>query len=172
MKVAIASKNPIKAAAAKEAFQAFFPDEQFKFIIIEAASEVSDQPLYESETIKGAQNRAEFALAATGADFGVGIEGGQSKINGHWYTGNIAAVATRNNQTGIGFGHRVATPNPIQQQIKTGKNLNDAVGQTHGVKDAGKKEGLIGILSHGLITRGSSSRDAVILALASISRNA
>lgn len=51
-----------------------------------AESGVSDQPMTSQETLKGAENRASFAIKnAPKADFGVGIEVGYDKVNANQY---------------------------------------------------------------------------------------
>ena len=63
-KVIIASKNPVKINATKQAFESVFPTEQFEFIGIRVPSFVSDQPMSDEETLEGAINRAENAKLA------------------------------------------------------------------------------------------------------------
>ena len=55
-KVLIASKNPVKINATKKAFEDVFTD-HFEFEGVSADSLVSDQPMSNDETLKGATNR-------------------------------------------------------------------------------------------------------------------
>ena len=55
-KVIIASKNPVKINATKKAFEEVFND-HFEFEGVSADSLVSDQPMSNEETLKGATNR-------------------------------------------------------------------------------------------------------------------
>ena len=52
-KVIIASKNPVKINATKKAFEEVFND-HFEFEGVSADSSVSDQPMSNKETLKGA----------------------------------------------------------------------------------------------------------------------
>lgn len=166
MKVAIGSTNPVKLQAAKEAFGLLFPDETIEYIQVECTSNVSEQPLSDQESLSGALNRAQEAIKGTTADYGVGLEGGLSQVDGRWFTGTAAAVVDSHGVIGLGFGPRVLTPPKTLHHIDAGNNLSEALAKSHGVQEAGKKQGLFGIVTHGLITRASSSRDAVITAAA------
>ena len=165
IKVAIGSKNPVKLQATEDAFRAMFADETFEFIEVDVNSGVSDQPMNDSETLQGARNRAHAAIKLTKADYGVGIEGGQSQLDDRWFTNNAAAVVSSEGQEGVSFGPRIMTPKESLEHVLKGKDLSKAIASSHGVKDIGKKEGLIGMLTKGRITRASASRDAVILGL-------
>ena len=55
-KVLIASENPVKINATKKAFEEVFTD-RFEFKGVSADSLVSDQPMSNDETLKGAINR-------------------------------------------------------------------------------------------------------------------
>ena len=72
--VSVGSTNPTKVGAARRIFAELFPD--LEVIGISVPSGVPDQPVGEEATIQGALNRAKAALAATGAEWGVGLEGG------------------------------------------------------------------------------------------------
>lgn len=58
--------------------------------------------------------------------------------------------------------------NNIMQHVHADKNLSHATQLEHGIRDIGKKEGVLGMFSKGLITRSSASKDAVIAALSSL----
>ena len=78
--VIIASKNPVKINAVKIAFDQMFPSDVFEFNGLEVSSDVSDQPLSDSETLQGAINRSNNAKSKNSdADYWVGIEGGVDK---------------------------------------------------------------------------------------------
>jgi len=60
-KIIIASKNPVKINATLSGFQRMFPNEQFEIESVSVSSDVSDQPKSDSETFRGACNRANNA---------------------------------------------------------------------------------------------------------------
>lgn len=168
MQVAIGTKNPSKLAAAEQAFKTFFPDAEIEFIPVEVESGISDQPMSDEETLRGALTRAKRALEGAKADYGVGIEGGLQQLGDYWFTGNIAAVMHSSGIMAAGTGARVALPKAIVPLVLNGTELNDAVHQLTNIKDNGKKDGIIGLLSRGAVTRSSACRDAILLALGSV----
>ena len=58
-KVFIGSKNPVKIASTRQAFEKVFPEERFEFIGFNAESDISHQPMTDKETREGSQNRAQ-----------------------------------------------------------------------------------------------------------------
>ena len=76
-RIVVASKNPVKARAALNGFRRVFPEETFEVETVSVASGVSDQPLSDDETLRGARNRARAAMERVpDADAWVGLEGG------------------------------------------------------------------------------------------------
>ena len=165
--VAIGSKNPAKIRAVSAAFQKVLPGETLDFIPIEVESGIADQPMSDNESILGAQSRAQAAMKLANADFGVGLEGGLHELGSTWFTGNIACVVTRDAKYGYGLSPKVTVPLPVVEAVKAGKNLSDAMHDVFGIKDIGKKDGLLGYMTDGHITRASASEQAVISALCS-----
>ena len=56
--VVIASQNPVKIKCTELAFTEVFKNESIAFTGISVPSNVSDQPMTDSETLEGARNRA------------------------------------------------------------------------------------------------------------------
>lgn len=168
MKVAIGSSNPAKISAVKDAFKLFLPDIGFEFITIEVDSGIADQPMSDHETYQGARQRANQAIEQARADYGVGIEGGLQKVGQHWVVGNLAVVIDKSGKEGFGISTRISVPANIMKHVHEDKNLSHATQLEHGIHDIGKKEGILGMFSKGLITRSSASKDAVIAALSSL----
>jgi inosine/xanthosine triphosphatase len=80
VKIIIASRNPIKINATKLAFEQMFPDKIFQFEGVNISSDISDQPMSNNETLKGAINRSNNAkIECMDADYWIGIEGGVEK---------------------------------------------------------------------------------------------
>ena len=82
MKVVVASRNPAKIQAVQDAFRLQFPDTLLAIDAVDAESGVSDQPVGDEETRRGAINRAVNAAAAVpDADYWVGLEGGIETVD-------------------------------------------------------------------------------------------
>jgi len=123
----------------------------------------------DSETLKGAHSRALAALEKIPeADIGIGIEGGLQEINGTWFIGNMACAVSKNKSIGYGLSTRVAVPKEVVGEIKKGNNLSVAMHTVTGIADIGKKQGLLGYMTNGHITRESASMQAVIAAVTSV----
>jgi non-canonical (house-cleaning) NTP pyrophosphatase len=65
MKVVVASLNPVKAGAVREAFDRQFPAARFELVLVNVPSGVDDQPMSDAETLRGARNRVANARAAS-----------------------------------------------------------------------------------------------------------
>jgi inosine/xanthosine triphosphatase len=73
----VASSNPIKLRAAENGFRRMFPTITMNVLSAMVASGVRAQPLSDAETLGGALQRVENAVALVpDADYWVGIEGG------------------------------------------------------------------------------------------------
>jgi inosine/xanthosine triphosphatase len=164
-KVIIASKNPVKINAVKQGFQRMFPKEQFEYKGLSVPSEVSDQPLSDEETLKGAKNRAANARKALPkADFWVGVEGGIESFDREM--GALAWIVVYSNElegkarTGTFF-----LPKKVVDLIHQGMELGDADDIVFGKSNSKQENGAVGLLTNNIMTRTSFYLEAVILAL-------
>ena len=142
-----------------------FPDEQFEFTGVSAASGVADQPFSDEETRMGAMNRAENASKqAPDADFWVGIEGGIEKMNDEMqafaWVAIKSKIKTGKSKTGTFF-----LPVRIVKLINQGKELSEADDIVFNRSNSKQKDGAVGILTNGVIDRTKYYTEAVILAL-------
>ncbi|HLZ63362.1 MAG TPA: inosine/xanthosine triphosphatase [Ktedonosporobacter sp.] len=164
-KIVVASKNPVKMAAALAGFQAMFPHEQFEIEGVMVPSGVSDQPHSDAETLRGALNRAETAYQREPlADFWVGLEGGVEEQ----YDGVMAfAWAVVKSQTLIGKGKTGSffLPPAVVELLKAGKELGEADDIVFQRANSKQQNGAVGILTSDVITRTEYYKAAVILAL-------
>ncbi len=166
MKVAIGSKNPVKIASVKEAFEKVWPDNEFIFEGVDVMSGVSDQPMSDEESIKGGTTRAKLAMEALDADFGVGLEGGLQKINGKWFDCGWIVVLDKNGREGVGSSVKVITPPKMMELIHQGIELghvNDIIFKKTNSKHG---NGHFGHMTNDVIIRQSGYCDGVISALA------
>src|SRR5436309_1627853 len=72
--VAVGSTNPVKIGAVRAMIAQVWADARVDGVSV--PSGVSDQPIGDDETIRGALARAAAARDALGTELGVGIEGG------------------------------------------------------------------------------------------------
>ena len=79
MKIVVCSKNPVKIAAAKEAFGSHFKEIGIESVDLTNNIEVAKQPITSEETLNSAVNRIEIARKLTEADYYVSMEGGMNE---------------------------------------------------------------------------------------------
>ena len=163
--VIIASKNPVKINAVKIAFNQMFPSDVFEFNGLEVSSDVSDQPLSDSETLQGAINRSNNAKSKNSdADYWVGIEGGVDKKDNQMEV--FAWIFIQSND--LQGKARTATfnlPKKIIELIDSGMELGDADDIVFNRKNSKQKNGAVGILTGDLIDREKYYAHAITMAL-------
>jgi len=79
MKIAVASKNPVKINAVKIGLEKVFPDQKFDIEGFSVDSGVSGQPMTDKETYEWAYNRVQNLKKIASADFYFWLEGGLQK---------------------------------------------------------------------------------------------
>ena len=161
-KVLIASRNPVKINATKKAFEDVFTD-RFEFEGVSADSLVSDQPMSNDETLKGANNRIQN-IQHLEADYFVSIEGGVDLLDNN-YEAFAWIVISDKNKVGKAKTATFPLPTKISNLIKEGYELGDADDIVFKRSNSKQKNGAVGILSDNLITRTDYYAHAIILAL-------
>ncbi|HET7059911.1 MAG TPA: inosine/xanthosine triphosphatase [Candidatus Saccharimonadales bacterium] len=165
MKVAVGSKNPVKIESVRLAFKALWPDKKWQVEGVGVASDVSDQPMSDEESIKGAHNRAQKALEKLGADYGVGLEGGLQKTGEHWLDCGWVVVVDKDGNEGIGSTVKMIVPKKMMNLIRAGKELGEACDIVFKETNSKHGDGHFGLMTKNQITRTSGYKDGVIAAL-------
>lgn len=166
MKVVVASTNPVKIGAAKQAFAAQFPGKRIDTIAVDVDSDVGAQPTSDAATRRGARMRSHNARAIEpGADFWVGIEGGIEMIEEQLMA--FAWMAIRSPAGGFSEARTTTLPLPpaVKELIDAGVELgeaNDRVFATVNSKHAG---GAFGLLTEGRYTREFIYTQTLVIAL-------
>ncbi len=164
-KIVVGSTNPTKINSTKAAFEAVWPDERFEVTGVSVESGVSDQPMSEEETIRGAKNRARTVRLRHQADYTVGLEGGLWQINGDWFESGWIAVLDADGNFGIGSTPVIEMPPRLLEKILAGQELGEIIDEITGRQDVAKQEGFFGIMSNGALGRTAALKDGVIFAL-------
>lgn len=165
MKVAVGSANPVKVDATRLAFEQVWPDETWEVEGVKVDSGVSDQPMSDAESIKGATNRAKAALAATGADYGAGLEGGLENVDGNWLECGVVVIVDAKGRRGIGSTCRMEMPPGMLADIQAGEELGDVADRWFDRHNLKHKEGFFGMMTDGAIDRTAAYKDGIIFAL-------
>ena len=165
MKIAVGSQNPVKLKAVEMAFKKVWPDEEWVIVGVKADSGVSNQPMSDEESIKGAENRANQALEKAQADYGVGLEGGIQKIGEHYFDCGWIVVIDKDKKQGIGSTLRMITPDKMMEMIKQGMELGDVNDILFKKSNSKQENGHFGLMTNNVITRTDGYRDGVIASL-------
>ena len=164
MKVAVGSLNPVKVRACKDAMEKLFRD--VEVIPVDVDSRVSHTPLSTYELITGAKNRVYEALKKTGAEYGVGMEGGISNIEGYNILIGSVYVVDKKGVYGIGFTCGLEIPNNIAEKVFRGEELGDVIDEISGDKNTKQKQGAMGMFTNNHLTREETWKTGIICAMA------
>lgn len=163
MLIAIGSTNPVKCKAAQAVLRQLYPEASFK--AIEVPSGVSAQPWGDTETRRGAVNRARAALDTLDANIAVGLEGGVQETEFGLFTCAWAAILREDGQIGIGGSSCTQLPDVVAHQLRSGDELGQAMDMITGDEGTKYKGGAIGVLTKGLQTRQSAYEVILTMAL-------
>ena len=182
--IAVGSTNEVKIRAVRNAFQQVFPTSILIVRGYSALSGVDSQPLGDEMTMKGARNRAIAAEAdfrrdmCQAADFVVGIEGGVGESTGIREKMSkgadplecfaYVAILHGASDTNLWSWARTASfplPPGLTKEIRSGSELGTAVDKLYHRENTKYKEGVVGILSKGLLDRSKYYEHALLLAL-------
>ena len=166
MKVVVASGNPVKVSATREAFEALYPRATLQVVPTPAASDVSDQPTSDDETRQGAANRAaNSSRAEPDADFWVGLEGGIEAIDGQLMAFAWMCVMGSNGQTSQARSASLPLPPDVKTLVDEGLELGEANDRVFSTLNSKQGGGAFGLLTDGRLTREGVYAQTVMLAL-------
>lgn len=161
--VALGSKNPVKVYAVSRIMRLLCNPQ---VVAVDVPSGVNAQPCGLAETLLGALNRASQAIASVNnAEYGVGIEAGIFSIDGLVLDLQVAVIVDRSERVSIGFSQAFMVPNEWVDELIKGVELAEIASKTLSRPNIGRRLGLIGYLTQGLITRTMLSESALIMAL-------
>lgn len=162
VRVGVGSTNPAKLEAVRRVLEGIF--DQVDLHAREADSGVPPQPRGE-EALRGAVNRATAALGE--GDLGVGIEAGLLWQNGRgvYLDVQYCAVADRAGRVTLGTGPGFEHPPTVLEEVEGGKTVGEAFEALTGIEEIGHKEGAIGYLTDGRLTRSELTEAAVLMAM-------
>ncbi len=149
VKIAIGTKNPAKIKAAELSCKELGGE----LLSVNVPSGVSEQPFSDEETMEGALNRARNALDETGADFGIGLEGGVVETPYGLFVCNWGALVSRAGDQFIAGGARIKLPDAVAKELTHGRELGPVMDEYTKKQDIRKSEGAVGVFSNGRITR-------------------
>lgn len=166
MKIVVASHNPAKLRSVDDAFARQFPNETITLVACAVESGVSDQPMSDEETRRGARSRAINARAAEpDADFWIGLEGGVDIVDGQLMA--FAWMVALGSDGNFGEARTVTLPLPpaVKELVDGGLELGDANDRVFSTLNSKQEGGAFGLLTNGLYTREGVYTQALVIAL-------
>ncbi len=164
----LGSTNPAKIAAAQTAL---LLHSEGMVSGVSVASGVSEQPMTDEETRAGAEGRAKAALqhgitqGSTGIILGMGLEGGVVELaDGLWNT-VWASVAATDGSIYTANGSKFRIPEGLAEKIRQGAEMGPLLAEVTGIDDIRSKEGFIGQITEGWVTRSSEYANLACMAL-------
>ncbi len=167
MKIIISTENKAKVQAVEEVLHQVW--DNFEIVSEKFPSDVSEQPLSETEGIKGAINRAENAkLKHSGADYWVGMEGYVDSNEYGMFLAGAVAIINKDGSIGVGISAKMQLPIFIKEKIEAGEELGPTIKTLMNDTEGSIRhyDGTNGILSKGLYNRVDEFKDATKCALA------
>jgi len=166
VKVVVASRNPVKIGAVRQAFTTVFAAGPPDIVSVDVDSGVGDQPTSDAATRSGARARAHAARdVAPDADFWVGLEGGIDVFGEQLMAFAWMAIQGRCGDISEARSATLPLPPAVKELIDGGMELgaaNDRVFATVNSKQGG---GAYGLLTEGRYTREQIYTQTLIIAL-------
>ena len=163
-RISVGSTNVAKVGAVRAVVERIWSRVEIRPVAIEAPPSIGEMPV--GDQVKaGAIFRAREAWCQ-GDDFGIGLEGGVEFVGDACYLFNWAAVLGKDGRISAAPSAKLLLPDDIAQAIRAGRVLGDLMIERVGRVDVNSKEGAVGYLTNGLITRQRFFEDCLILAMA------
>lgn len=164
-RIILASRNPVKLQAAQSGFERMFPEETFEIQGTAQPSGVSDQPMTDKETYRGALNRAKSAQRSLPqADYWVGIEGGVEDMDGK-LSAFAWIVILADGKVASGRTAAFYLPPRVAELVRQGIELGEADDIVFARSNSKQENGAVGLLTDNVIDRAEFYAHAVVLAL-------
>lgn len=163
-RIAVGSQNPTKVASVTHVARRLWPG--VEVVSVEVPSGVDVQPTSDEEAVLGARNRAQEALVSAGADLGCGLEGSVVDTAYGMFLEGWAVVIDRQGREGIASGGRILLPRRIADAVRAGAEVGPVSSRVTGIPHIKERQGTVGYLTNGLVTRVTAQEKTVAYALA------
>lgn len=158
--IAVASTNPAKINAVRDAFALAFPEIPCQVVGFKTESGVAAQPMTSAETLLGADNRLHNLQQQQQADFYVAIEAGlDDGMTFAWIR------ISNGKQEGRARSASLQLPPVAVERLAQGEELGDVMDTLFGTQNIKQAGGAIGLLTQHKLSRSSVYQQALILAL-------
>jgi inosine/xanthosine triphosphatase len=162
----VASANPVKIEAARQAFQKVFPGVEWSCHGQSVSSGIPDQPMGIGQTLTGVINRViELKKLGSPVDYYVGMEGGITREGGDCYAFAWMYVESKEGIQGKAMTGFFQLPPPVVERLDEGLELGHAMDELFSKENTKQKGGAVGLLTGDLIDRTQYYVHAMVLAL-------
>jgi inosine/xanthosine triphosphatase len=163
--IAIGSLNPAKTLGVKLVFSGFFYNSTFAEV--STASVVKEQPVGMEEGLRGATERARYAMSQVHGDFGVGVEAGLFEVAPHQHINlQVAVIVDGNGHTGTGLSCGFLIPETMVHRMQSeGSELDRYARELTGVPKVREEDGIVYHLTKGSVSRLEMTEQCVRMAL-------
>jgi inosine/xanthosine triphosphatase len=166
MKIIVASTNPVKINAIKEAYEAMFPDVPCTVEGQNPHVALPDQPIGSDETRNAAIARIKAIQAEhPKADFWAAIEGGVEMNHKNMDCSAWIVIADKEGHWGEARTATFTLPEAVSDLIMSGMELGHANDKVFGMTNSKQNLGMTGTVTHGVMNRTQYYVHAAILAL-------
>lgn len=166
MRIIVASKNPAKLDAVRQAFATVMPGRALHIEGLTVDSGVKEQPDSDEETRQGSINRAIAARSAVPqGNFWVGLEGGLERISDQWLASAWMAVLDEQGRLGMARTPTLPLPPAVEALLREGLELGEANDRVFATHNSKQKGGAFGLLTAGRMTRGGVYAQTLELAM-------
>jgi inosine/xanthosine triphosphatase len=169
MKIHVGTKNQRKVEAVIEALKEYSEFADAEVLGIDVSSEISDQPVSLEETVNGAINRSKNAFVDS-CNYAIGLESGLFEVP-HTKSGYMDVCICSiydGKEFYLGGSSLFEYPKKIVDLVFSKHYEIDQAAKEAGFTESsaiGKAQGMIGLLTRGVVDRKEYSKQAVITAL-------
>lgn len=167
-RAAVGSTNPAKLEAVHRALARLAPGCTVEGVTV--PSGVGAQPVGDAQTREGARQRARAALAASGADVALGLEGGVIFEEETPWLVSWVAVVDQAGRLGEASAMRMRLPAAAAERLRRGEELGDVIDAMFDMHLSKQQAGAIGLLTEGFVSRTDAFADIVAMACAPLLR--
>ncbi len=162
VRVRVGTSNPVKIESVERVLDRIFDRLEVEGRSVDSG--VPPQPRG-AEALRGAIGRARAVRGE--ADLGIGIEAGLISLEGTEVIVDVqfCAVVDRADRLTLGTGPGFQHPRVVLEAVDADRTVGEALEALTGLTDIGRREGAIGFLTEGRLTRRELTESAVLMAM-------
>ena len=163
--IAVGTTNESKLIGVSRAWHLYA---SARIVAVDVKTSIPYQPLSWYHTFKGSVERARRAFESVdNADYGVGVEAGllPSPMPSGYMEVQVAVIIDSDYNVSVGMSSAFEIPYIMLKDVLGGKELGVVAENFFPRKNIREKQGVIGLLTSGVITRADLSYQAVLNAL-------